>query len=103
MTAVEWAALITALGIGTVLRDVTGALWKWLSGRVGRQTDAVARERARAEEAVGEMDKLDKKLDRETMLRRVAMEYAANLRRDQIERCGAPPDEIRPWPAALIE
>lgn len=100
--AAEWAALISALGVGAILQKGAEVLWKWLGGRAGAQRDAVQAERVRAQEEQERADRLDRKLDVETRARRLAVEYAAKLRRHNIEHCGegAPLPE---WPRELLE
>lgn len=73
------AALITALGGGTVLVSLGRTLWKWWTGRA-------ARERER-----------NLSLDEEMSLRRRALEYASQLRR-QLNEAGIEP---LPWPDGL--
>jgi hypothetical protein len=99
--AAEWAALISALGVGAILQKGAEVLWKWLGGRAGAQRDAVQEERKRAREAEDRADVLDRKLDVETKRRRVATEYAARLRRHNIEHCDA--TGLPEWPAELLE
>ena len=100
-TATEWASVLSALGVGAILLKGGEVLWKWLGGRAGRERDAVAYERNRADEADGRADSLDRKLDIETKRRRAATEYAARLRRHHIEHCGA--DGLPEWPTELLE
>ena len=99
--AAEWAALISALGVGAILQKGAEVLWKWIGGRAGAQRDAVQEERKRAREAEDRADVLDRKLDVETKRRRVATEYAARLRRYNIEHCDAV--GLPEWPADLLE
>lgn len=93
MDAQDWAALITALGLGTVIPTGIKAVWKWITGRLGRERDAVEYERKRAAEAVTRADELDLKLDEETKLRRLWQDVAARYRYRLIV-AGINPDEI---------
>lgn len=77
----DWAALLAALGAGAVLLELVKATVKWASGRVGRETDAVARERTRANEADVRADALDRSLDMEIGIRRQMERYTAKLER----------------------
>lgn len=89
----EWAALITALGLGTVIPAATKAIWKWATGKLGRERDAVEYERNRADAADTRADALDLKLDQETRLRRQWQDVAARYRyRLTVE--GIDPDDL---------
>ena len=101
-TAAEWAAILSATGVGAILLKAGEVLWKWLGGRAGRERDAVTYERKRADEADDRADKLDRKLDIETRARRTAVEYAARLRRHNIEHCGEGAS-LPEWPKELLE
>lgn len=102
MTPEQWAALLVAIGAGAIGRDLVGALIKWLGGKVGRERDVVAYERARAKEEQDRADELDRKLDFETRVRRKTQEYAARLRRQAIEN-GTPVADLPPWPSELLD
>lgn len=93
MNAEDWAVIITALGLGTVIPSAIKASWKWITGRSGRERDAVEYERKRARDAVERADALDGKLDEETKLRRLWQDVAARYRYRLIV-AGVDPDEI---------
>lgn len=73
------AAVIAALGGGTLLGSFIRTIWKWWTGRAGR-------ERAR-----------NLSIDQEMAMRRRALEYASQLRR-QLTEAGIEPV---PWPEGL--
>lgn len=84
----EWAAILASLGVGAILLESVKAGWKWFSGRVGRERDAVAyereiaaKERKRADDADERADELDRKLDEETAARRMLNRHLAYLER----------------------
>ena len=83
MTATEWAAIITALGVGATSKELVGGAIAWLTGRQEV-------ERTRARRIIIERDHAES--DR----RRMA-EHASELRRLLIEK-GVPTDELPPWP-----
>ncbi len=83
MTATEWAAVLTALGVGAAAKELVTGLWAWMSGR----QDA---ERGRMRRVIAERDHAE--ADR----RRIS-EHASELRRLLIER-GTPSTELPPWP-----
>lgn len=102
-----WASMLAALGVGGILLKSTEALWKWLSGRVGREVNAVARERARADSAEKRADSeqqraddLDRKLDGEVALRRAVMNIAAKYEH-QLIVLGIDTAMLQVWPEEL--
>lgn len=102
-----WASILAALGVGGILLKSTEALWKWLSGRVGREVNAVARERARADAAEKRADAeqkraddLDRKLDGEVALRRAVMTIAGKYEH-QLIVMGIETSMLQTWPEEL--
>lgn len=99
-----WASIIAALGVGTILLEGSKALFRWGSGRVGRERDAVtyerklrveADQRALAEQA--RADALDDKLDREIALRRDITRIAGRYEH-RLVVLGADPATLETWP-----
>lgn len=101
MDAAQIAALLSALGAGTVLAEAIRGLRAWLTGRAGRERGRNAdlvqqRDDAyrRAQEAEERADEAARETDREARARRIAQEYASTLRRLLAEAGITPP----PWP-----
>ena len=92
MTPEQWASLLASVGAGAILIELIRAFWKWIGGKAGRERDAVALERTRAD--------TERKV--EARRRRKAQEYAAKLRRVSIEH-GIPASDLPPWPTELID
>lgn len=100
----SWAQIIAALGVGTLLLEGGKAIWRWMSGRVGRERDAVSYERKLRQEADTRFleeqrraDELDRKLDAEIALRRRIVGIAARYERRLIA-AGVDTHELEIWP-----
>lgn len=109
MTASDVAGILTALGVGTLLPMVVKGVGRWVTGRAGRQRDAVAEERRRATAAEDRADRrvaaaearADEAQERADMEARnrgriaeTAAEYARVLKLNGID-----PDGVEPWPS----
>lgn len=81
MTAENWAAIITALGLGTILTEVIRAIVRAVSGRVGRERNAVEYERKQADAANKRAEGFQRDVDTEIRKRRVAEARAARYER----------------------
>jgi hypothetical protein len=92
MSPENWAAILTALGVGTLISEIVRAIIKAVSGRVGRERSGIEYEVARrkqvekdADEAKKkfqqEIDNLDHKADGEIVKRRIAEAKAARYER----------------------
>lgn len=95
MSGAEIAALLAALGVGTILPKLTEGLIGWLSGR----QDA---EYARIRQLVEDREHAERSADREAFIRRRVEEHASRLRCLLIS-CGTPEEEIPPWPIPTWE
>ena len=84
MTASEWAAILTALGVGAAAKELVTGVWAWLTGR----QDA---ERGRIRRIIAERDHAEAE-------RRHIAEHASELRRMLIEN-GTPSTQLPPWPS----
>lgn len=84
MTASEWAAILTALGVGAAAKELVTGVWAWLTGR----QDA---ERGRIRRIIAERDHAEAE-------RRHIAEHASELRRMLIEH-GTPSTQLPPWPS----
>lgn len=102
MTPEQLAALLAAIGAGTLLTETVRALWKWIGGKANRERDVVAAERKRADEAEEKERAAFRDLDVEARRRRKSQEYAAKLRRIAIEH-GIPPSDLPAWPTELLD
>ena len=87
MDAQSFAAILAALGAGTILRDISSFAIKWWTGRASRERDAANRVTAERDRARNERDAADEK-------RRQAQEDNARYRRALI-RAGIDPDDVR--------
>lgn len=91
-TAQALAILITALGGPALLISVGRSIFKWWTGRSGR-------ERQHNRDIVSDLRATEDRADYEAMLKRKSMEYASLLRR-QMTEAGIEPAS---WPPGLIE
>jgi hypothetical protein len=73
------AAIMTALGGGTLLTSLGRTIWKWTTGRAGRERDR------------------NRSIDEEMEMRRRALDYAQQLRGQLYEAHIQP----LPWPDGL--
>lgn len=87
MEAQSFAAILAALGAGTILRDITSFAIKWWTGRSSREAEAANKLLTERDRARRERDAADEK-------RRQAQEDNARYRRALI-RAGVDPDEVR--------
>lgn len=87
-TARAVAILVTALGVPALLASLGRSVWKWWTGRAGR-------ERARNNDIVARLREAEMRADSEALEKRWALEYASALRRQLIEK-GVRPE---PWPS----
>jgi hypothetical protein len=109
VTTTDVAGILTALGVGTLLPMMVKGIGRWVTGRAGRQRDAVAEERRRANDAEDRADRrvaaaesrADEAQERADMEARnrgriaeTAAEYARVLKLNGID-----PDDVEPWPA----
>jgi hypothetical protein len=90
-TAQALAIIITALGGPVLLISVGRSIFKWWTGRSGR-------ERQRNRDIIDDLRTTEDRADDEAMLKRKAMEYASVLRR-QLTEAGIEPTS---WPPGLI-
>lgn len=95
-----WAQILAALGVGAILLEGSKALWKYLSGKVGRERDAVTYERKRADDADARADKLDRDLDRQVALTRAVVAIATRYER-RLLLLGVDTAALEQWPAEL--
>ena len=109
MTASDVAGILTALGVGTLLPMIIKGVGRWITGRAGRQRDAVADERRRADAAEkwadrrvaaadARADEAQERADMEARNRGRIAETAAEYRRT-LQLNGIDPDDVEPWPA----
>lgn len=109
MTVSELAGIITALGVGTLLQMTFRGVGRWVTGRAGRQRDAVAVERTRANAAEERADRrvaaaearaeeAQERADMEARNRGRIAETAAEYAR-VLKLNGIHPDDVEPWPA----
>lgn len=89
-TARAAAIIVTALGIPALLASLGRSVWKWWTGRAGR-------ERARNNDLVSRLRDAEVRADSEALEKRRALEYASLLRRQLIE-AGKDP---APWPDSV--
>ncbi len=89
-TARAIAIILTALGIPALLVSLGRSLWKWWTGRAGR-------ERIKNNDLLARVRKAEEQRDAEADDARSALEYAARLRRQLIE-AGIEPVN---WPDGL--
>lgn len=89
-TARAIAIILAALGIPALIASLGRSIWKWWTGRAGR-------ERGRNNDLVSRLHRAERHSDMEAVERRLAMEYASRLRRQLIEN-GIEPTE---WPESL--
>ncbi|MFJ3393977.1 hypothetical protein [Leifsonia aquatica] len=109
MTASDVAGILTALGVGTLLPMIIKGVGRWVTGRAGRQRDAVAEERRRANAAEDRADRrvaaaearadeAQERADMEARNRGRIAEAAAEYRRT-LQEHGIDPDAAYGWPA----
>lgn len=91
MTPEQWAALISAAGVGAVLPKLFDIIAKAIGGKVGRERDGVAYERKLRQLAEDDADK-------EATKRRKMQEYASQIRIIVMEECGVAEHRLPPWP-----
>lgn len=89
-TARAAAIILAALGIPALLASLGRSIWKWWTGRAGR-------ERLKNNDLVSRLHAAEGITDQEATERRQALEYAARLRRQLIE-AGVEPIS---WPKDL--
>lgn len=89
-TARALVILLTALGIPALLASLGRSLWKWWTGRAGR-------ERAKNNDLVARLHRSQESEERQAIQTRKALEYASRLRRQLIENGFEPV----PWPDDL--
>lgn len=85
------AALVSALGIGAILKDGITSLLKWLSGMS-------ARESKRKGDIVQEREDAVALADQEAKNRRKLEEALAEMRRRAIYEWNIPQDQLPPFP-----
>jgi hypothetical protein len=102
MSPEQWASILAAVGVGSILTEAFRALWKWVGGKAGRELNVVERERKRADAERDRADEADREKDIEARRRRKAQEYAAKLRRVSIEH-GIPLSDLPAWPTELLD
>lgn len=87
VTARSLAILITAIGGPTLLISLGRSIFKWYTGRSGR-------ERQRNRDLIDDIRSAEDRADDEAISKRKALEYASELRR-QLNEAGVTP---LPWP-----
>lgn len=99
-----WAEILAVLGVGTLVLEIFKAVFRWLTGRVGRERDAVTYERdlrMKADERFLEeqrrADALDEKLDKEIAKRRAVTTIAGRYEHRLIT-LGIDPGTLEQWP-----
>lgn len=95
-----WAQIISALGVGAILLEGSKALWRYFSGKVGREVNAVARERQRADAADLRADEGDRRLDRQVALTRAVVAIAGRYEL-RLLRLGVDTSTLEKWPEEL--
>lgn len=85
------AALVSALGVGAILKDAVTSLLKWLSGMS-------ARENKRKGDIVQEREEAVAIADNEAKNRRKLEEALAEMRRKAIAEWNVPQDQLPTWP-----
>lgn len=97
MTPGEWAAIVTAIGVPVVLRELLSTFRSWRTGRMAerrRQVDATLDRITRAEAAA---ERARQAADREATYRRLIAEHASQVRAVALAH-GVPLDTLPPWP-----
>jgi len=89
-TAQALAIIITALGGPALLISFGRSIFKWWSGRSGR-------ERQHNKDIINDLRNTEDRADEEAIIKRKALEYASELRRQLVE-AGLEP---LPWPTHI--
>ena len=99
MTTEQTIALIAALGIGTIARELITGLARWITGKQERERSAYRALLADADRAHAAVETERARADREATHRRIVAEHAYQLRHLLID-LGAPAADIPPFPAS---
>ena len=102
MTTEQTIALIAALGIGTIARELITGLARWATGKQERERTAYRDLIADADRARAAVETERARADREATRRRIIAEHAHVLRTHLIE-AGVPADDIPPFPSTSKE
>ncbi|GAB3616037.1 hypothetical protein GCM10027416_05940 [Okibacterium endophyticum] len=99
MTPQEWAAILTAVGVGAIGKELVAWAIKAITGRTSRQRHEIDRTAAERDEARAReleerrrADRESKRADDEARKRRVLQEHASALRSMLFERGRIPPE-----------
>ncbi len=99
MTTEQTIALIAALGIGTIARELITGLARWVTGKQDRERSAHRALIADADRVHAAVDTERGRADPEASSRRRATEPAHALRR-QLLALGVPPNATPPLPSS---
>ena len=83
MTADQWIALIVALGVGSLLRELATGGWQWITGRQERDRTAL-------QQAVTELDRV--------MVDRRRLEESLSEHRVMLLEQGVAKADLPEWP-----
>jgi hypothetical protein len=99
VTTEQTIALIAALGIGTIARELITGLARWVTGKQDRERSAYRALIADADRAHAAVDTERARADHEASYRRRATEHAHALRRQLLD-LGVAPNDIPPFPSS---